>query len=306
MNDEIEPLNVIIFAGPNGSGKSTLTKAVTSSPDFKGEYINADDIAKTLESTIPDRTTRELRAAQVADQRRQTAIAEHRTFAFETVMSTESKVAIMTQARAAGYEVDLVFVTLASPDLNVKRVEHRVAKGGHPVDPEKIRSRYTSAMALLPAAVEHSDNANIFDNSLKQRVLVAQKRDGQLILTPDAKVVPWVQEKLWTPHQARQESLDAIRSVYAREAASGATTLQCRLKEADAGDGKRYSGKVLAVTKHHYLQQVGANVFVVHDRALLAPIEIMPGKAQTIQYAYKAGKAISPGLDKALGPDRTR
>ncbi len=43
--------NVIVFAGTNGSGKSTITKALTGA-GFKGKYINADDIAKSLESTI--------------------------------------------------------------------------------------------------------------------------------------------------------------------------------------------------------------------------------------------------------------
>lgn len=305
MGDELEPLNVIIFAGPNGSGKSTLTEAIKNS-DYKGEYINADEIAKSLESTIPDRSARELRAAQVADQRRQTAIAEHRDFAFETVMSTESKVAIMTQARAAGYEVDLVFVTLSDAELNVQRVTDRVAKGGHPVDVDKIRSRYTAAMALLPAAIEHSDNANIFDNTLRKPTLVAQKSDGKLILTPESQVVPWVQEKLWTPHQERQESLESIRSDFTKHSTSGVTALRCRLNEADAGDGKRYTGQVLSATKHHYLQQIGANVYVVHDRALLAPVQITPGKAQTIQYAYKAGKLAVPNLEKSPGQDRSR
>ncbi len=45
------PPMMVVFAGPNGSGKSTINREFLSTAIlyFKGEYINADDIAKTLE-----------------------------------------------------------------------------------------------------------------------------------------------------------------------------------------------------------------------------------------------------------------
>ena len=47
---------MVVFAGPNGSGKSTINREFLNNPNsgFKGEYINADDIAKSLERDIPD------------------------------------------------------------------------------------------------------------------------------------------------------------------------------------------------------------------------------------------------------------
>lgn len=305
MNEESEPLGVIIFAGPNGSGKSTITAGLKAA-DYKGEYINADEIASSLQSQIPDRQARELRAAQLADERRQAAIREQRPFAFETVMSTAGKVAIMTQAKSAGYEVALVFVTLSDAELNVQRVANRVALGGHPVNEDKIRSRYHSAMGLLPAAVEHADTAAIFDNSLSKEILVARKFDGQLQLEPEAQNVPWVAEKLWTPHQERLASLNALQEAYKRAAAANPTSLESRLKPVDASHGQRYSGLVHCVTKHHLLQQVGANVYVIHDRALTPAFQITPGKAQTIQYAYDKGKIVTPDLAKGQGQNRSR
>jgi predicted ABC-type ATPase len=91
---------VIIFAGPTGSGKLTITKAVVGDPEqFTGEYINADDIARSLRAQITDYRERNSKAAQMAEERRLRALHEGRDFAFETVMSTPEKVALMTQRR---------------------------------------------------------------------------------------------------------------------------------------------------------------------------------------------------------------
>ena len=69
---------IIVFAGPNGSGKSTITKmAKVIEP-----YINADDIKRTNYCT-------DLEAAQLAEKMREQAIANNKSFTFETVMSTD-------------------------------------------------------------------------------------------------------------------------------------------------------------------------------------------------------------------------
>ena len=65
---------MFVFAGPNGSGKSSINAQVLKNPalGFSGEYINADDIAKSMESQIPDYQTRNIKAAELAESRRVT------------------------------------------------------------------------------------------------------------------------------------------------------------------------------------------------------------------------------------------
>ena len=65
---------MFVFAGPNGSGKSSINAQVLKNPalGFLGEYINADDIAKSMESQIPDYQTRNIKAAELAESRRVT------------------------------------------------------------------------------------------------------------------------------------------------------------------------------------------------------------------------------------------
>ncbi|GHU20055.1 hypothetical protein FACS189475_08340 [Betaproteobacteria bacterium] len=285
---------VIIFAGPNGSGKSTTNAEILNDPElnFKGEYINADDIAKALANEISDYRKRNIKAAEIAVQRRQTAMNENRTFAFETVMSTPEKVAIMTQAKAKNYDVALYFITTDNPEINVARVEARVAKGGHAVDPDAIRRRYHSTMDLLPCAVEHADSARIIDNSGNKSVSVAIKRSDRLTqIKPN--LPEWVDEKLVKPYRDREASREKIKQSYKAEC-ERASTSATMLTDADASHGKTYKGKIIDVTVHHALQQTGANKFVIHDRSLSIPQELQKGKQATIAYAYDKGKIVAP------------
>ena len=153
---------MVIIAGPNGSGKSTLTKTLIEAGVDFGEYINPDEIATKLEGTYDAR----VRAAQaIADDRRETCVRERRSFTFETVMSHPSKLALLRAAYAAGFFVQMYFVAIDDPLINVSRVANRVAKGGHDVPLEKIVERYSRVLDLLPQALQICDAATVLDNS---------------------------------------------------------------------------------------------------------------------------------------------
>lgn len=48
-------------------------------------------------------------------------------------MSTPSKINLFREAKANGYQVHLAFVTTQSSEINIKRMQERVQKGGHDV-----------------------------------------------------------------------------------------------------------------------------------------------------------------------------
>ncbi|MGU4703167.1 zeta toxin family protein [Burkholderia cepacia] len=276
---------VIVFAGPNGSGKSTITEAVVGDPDmFSGEYINADDIARSLQDQIPDYRERNLKAAQIAEERRLQALQDGRDFAFETVMSTPEKVALMTQAKALGYRVSLFFVTTEDPEINVLRVAGRVAGGGHAVEPDAIRRRYAAAMDLLPAAFEHADQATVLDNSEEPGNLriVATKADEDVEFPVEDAVLPWVAEKLTDPYMRRLAS---------RKLLTAALSDGRPVRVAEAAHGKDYTGLVVRVTEHHALQDV-AGELLLHDRQLAATVTYVVGQEQTVSYRYEHGKIV--------------
>lgn len=275
---------MFVFAGPNGSGKSSINAQVLKNPalGFSGEYINADDIAKSMESHIPDYGTRNIKAAELAESRRLIALQSGHSFAFESVMSTPEKVALLTQARERGFQVALVFVTTDDAEKNVARVSNRVAMGGHAVDPDTVRKRYHSAMQLLPAAVEHSDKALVFDNSGTTPIRVATKNGPDVVIEPNAP--QWVESQLAAPYRARQASLEQLEAV-AKGSAPSIT-----ISEAAAQHKRGYSGTIVDQTSLHTLQETGEASFVIHDKALGPKRDFDTGTYARITYAYDKGK----------------
>ncbi|MCL2760136.1 MAG: zeta toxin family protein [Desulfuromonadales bacterium] len=166
----IDVPKIIVFAGPNGSGKSTVTQAW----EKVGLYINADDI-KTM------RECSDLGAAQEAERLRELCFSERRSFTFETVLSTERNLDLISRAKSAGFYVESVFVLTANPELNVFRVKSRELSGGHSVPPDKIRSRYTKSLANISKLLTLSDVFLLIDNTAQPEILFIKDEAGQQI-----------------------------------------------------------------------------------------------------------------------------
>jgi predicted ABC-type ATPase len=153
---------LLIFAGPNGSGKSTLADYLIEAGIDFGEYINPDQIAATLDLSEP---TRSRQAQAIADFQRDRCLASGVSFSFETVMSHPSKVEFMIRADDAGYDVTMYFVCTSDPEINIRRVENRVRRGGHDVPHERMVARYWRTLGLLPHAALVARRTVLFDNS---------------------------------------------------------------------------------------------------------------------------------------------
>ena len=128
---------------------------------------------------MPDAAINGYTASVLSDFLRHSLLSAGETFTFETVMSHESKVAFLRQARAAGYRTYLYYVATEDPEINVSRVRNRVAEGGHNVPVNKIISRYADSLKLLLAAIGETDRAYLFDNSGEESFLIAEITDGQ-------------------------------------------------------------------------------------------------------------------------------
>ena len=157
---------VIVFAGPNGSGKTTITGMAKT----VGEYINADDIKRTTLCT-------DIEAAQKAEELREKMISEKRDFTFETVLSTDRNLLLLKKAKEQGYFVRCIYVLTANADINVARVSARQAIGGHGVPEDKIRSRYSKALALIPQLVEICDILHVYDNTKEPFRIFKKRKD---------------------------------------------------------------------------------------------------------------------------------
>jgi predicted ABC-type ATPase len=69
-----------------------------------------------------------------------------KNFAFETTAAGTNYVKYLQNARQIGYEINLMYLWLSSPDLAVKRVGHRVTEDGHHVPEEVVRRRLKAGL----------------------------------------------------------------------------------------------------------------------------------------------------------------
>ncbi|MGE4339220.1 MAG: AAA family ATPase [Pigmentiphaga sp.] len=151
-----------IIAGPNGSGKTTLTRRFISG---KLPVVNPDDIAAALNPGHPEAPEIAIRAGREALSMQRRLLASRQSFALETTFSGNRELAVMREAKAAGYAVNLIFVSAGTAELSIFRIKTRTASGGHHVPDDDVRRRYPRSYANLEAGLVLADYAWILDNS---------------------------------------------------------------------------------------------------------------------------------------------
>lgn len=128
------------------------------------------------------------------------------SFTFETVMSSADKIAFLKKAQESGFRTYLYYVATEAPEINVSRVENRVAEGGHNVSREKIVDRYYRSLNLLADAVQYSNRAYIFDNSSAEKVWVAEVTDNDILELKSDSMPNWFKSALWDKFTPEEDS----------------------------------------------------------------------------------------------------
>lgn len=141
-------------------------------------------------------------ASVLADFIRHKLLEARISFTFETVMSSPDKVEFLQKAQQAGFRTYLYYVATEDPEINIDRVRHRVAMGGHPVPEDKIISRYTRSLDLLFDAVTYTDRAYIFDNSSHEHVWIAEVTGGEEVEMKTDQMPVWFKHALWDKFDA--------------------------------------------------------------------------------------------------------
>ncbi|WP_092743592.1 zeta toxin family protein [Hymenobacter psychrophilus] len=147
-----------VFAGPNGAGKSTLFNAMAARSSSV-EQVNGDVLKQQnpqlngfdVESMTAQRI-KELRDSRVS-------------FSVESNLAQTNDYKLIHGAKAAGYRVELVYVSLESVRECQDRVLSRVAKGGHDVPPAIIEQRYHQSLSLLKQNYKEFDRIELIDNT---------------------------------------------------------------------------------------------------------------------------------------------
>jgi predicted ABC-type ATPase len=131
---------VIVLVGPNGAGKTTTARTFLAETLRLMTFVNADAIALGLSGFDPESMAME--AGHLMLQRLHALAEQRANFAFETTLAGRGYARWLRSLRQSGYTVHLVYFWLASADLAVERVAHRVRMGGHGIPEETIRQRY--------------------------------------------------------------------------------------------------------------------------------------------------------------------
>ncbi len=180
----------IVYAGPNGSGKSSMRDVIDSPVEV---VIDPDRIARQINAADPQSVDPE--ASRAAVRLFDDTIAARQSLSMETTLSGHSALRRMQRAKAAGYEVMLIYVALNDPQLNVDRVTERARQGGHFIEPGTVRRRIGSSLDNLPRALAIADQSVVLDNSGPSHRRVLEVADGRL--TFQAEQMPrWLQDRL--------------------------------------------------------------------------------------------------------------
>lgn len=164
-----------IIAGCNGAGKTTAAYTILPEVWNCKEFVNADEIARGLSPLNVESVA--IQAGQLMLERIEALLNEDVSFAIETTLATRSYVKLVERAQAKGYDVNLLFFWLNSPEVAIRRVAQRVKEGGHNIPADVIIRRYWAGIHNFFELYKDKVNAwMLIDNRDNQRNVVATHR----------------------------------------------------------------------------------------------------------------------------------
>ena len=110
----------------------------------------------------------------------------------------DTKEQFIEKAKVEGYRIYLYYFSTEDPEININRVNIRVAQEGHAVPEAIIRRRYVNSLENLKAAVKISDRAFLFDNSgqVARMILEVVKGLDVSVIEPNEPLPNWIDKYL--------------------------------------------------------------------------------------------------------------
>ena len=157
-----------IFAGVNGAGKSTLYNSGNLDDNIKySTRINTDEIVRKIGDW--KNNSDQIKAAKMAINIRNDCLKHGKSFNEETTLTGKTILKTIDKAKELGYELQLFYVGVASPELAKERIRNRVEKGGHNIADEIVEKRYYESLKNLKQVITKFDEIYLYDNSIKYK-----------------------------------------------------------------------------------------------------------------------------------------
>lgn len=160
-----------IFAGINGAGKSTLYRfQKTTKIGELGVRICPDEI---LEENGGDWTNFSdiLNSGKIAIRRIDECIKTKTSFNWETTLISRTFYNTVERAKKQGFTINVNFIGVKDYDLAMKRIAHRIKKGGHGVPADIVKYRYDAQFNNIADILDLVDNAVFYDNTRVLQVI---------------------------------------------------------------------------------------------------------------------------------------
>ena len=117
-------------------------------------------------------------------RRTQEYLKSGQDFAIETTLSGNWTTGAIKQALARHFFVRLVYICLDNPEQCIRRVQERVAQGGHNVPNDDVRRRYSRSLSNLKQFVNVANETLLYGNSGPEPRLILEIRSGHVEGSP--------------------------------------------------------------------------------------------------------------------------
>jgi len=129
---------IVIIAGGNGVGKTTFARAFLQEYDY--EFLNADEIAKSLSAENP--SEKKISAGKLFFQKLNEVVEQNKSLLIESTLSGRYLQKFIERLQKQDYQIRIVFLFVESTEILIERIAERVKKGGHFVPDEDVKRRF--------------------------------------------------------------------------------------------------------------------------------------------------------------------
>ena len=178
----------VVFGGVNGAGKTTLYRSglwrCASMPKSMSR-INPDELLRESGGSWQNAKDQK-QAGKAALERIEKLFIKQESFNQETTLCGHLALRNIKRAKQLGYRIFLYYVGVSSEEVALERIAHRASLGGHSIDEQVVRKRFSASLENFSHALNYCEQAMVFDNT-QEFVQLALWKNATLVWLRNSK-----------------------------------------------------------------------------------------------------------------------